>query len=83
MNIYFCNEFMEESGLYVVAPSRGKAKALYSAEIGEPYTEIRCRIVKRGVNADYSGTIDYGDPDMKRFDLHYVDPDTYEDLPNE
>ena len=37
MNIYFCREWDETAGFYVVAPTRGRAKAEFAWETNSDY----------------------------------------------
>ena len=72
MTVYFCRyKYIPDSGLFVVAPTRGKAKGLFAAETDSQYILIESQIVKRGVFADCPHVINRGDPDLERYGLEY------------
>lgn len=50
MNIYFCREYDENAGLFVIAVSRGKAKEIFAGEVDCRFTDVRSSIRKRGVS---------------------------------
>lgn len=71
-NIYWCEEKGEFGGLYVIAPTRGQAKQLYSEEIECSYIDVRTQIIRRGVNEMFSCVIDDVDsPLLKKYGLEY------------
>lgn len=71
-NIYWCEEKGEFGGLFVVAPTRGRAKEIYSAEVECRYTDVRSRIMRRGVNEMFPCVIDdVGSPLLKKYGLEY------------
>lgn len=49
MNIYFCREYDENAGLFVIAVSRGKAKEIFAGEVDCRFTDVRLDIRKRSV----------------------------------
>lgn len=71
MNIYWCHEKHEYCGLYVTATTRGRAKAIYSAEVECDITDVRTNIMRRGVNEHFEGVIDVGEPILKKYGLTY------------
>ena len=75
MNIYWCNIVDDDCGLYIVAKSRGSAKALFAGIVGERLTDIRCAIRRKNVDEKNAGEIDLGDRRLKKYDLYYVDED--------
>ena len=75
MNIYWCNIVDDDCGLYIVAKSRGSAKALFAGIVGERSTDIRCNLRRKDVNEKNEGEIDLGDRRLKKYDLYYVDED--------
>ena len=48
MNIFWCHEKNENYGLFVKASTRGRAKAIFSAEIECDITDVRTNIMRRG-----------------------------------
>jgi hypothetical protein len=73
-NIYWCEEKGEFGGLYVIAPTRGRAKELYSAEIECRYIDVRTQIIMRGVNEVFPCVIDsVNTPLMKKYGLEYTE----------
>lgn len=50
MNIYFCREKDEYAGLFVVAPTRGVAKAVFAEEMDCPYIDARAEIRRKDVD---------------------------------
>ena len=71
-NIYWCYEKGGWGGLFVIAPTRGQAKELYSSEIECRYIDVRTSIVRRGVNEEFSCVIDdVGDSLLKKYNLEY------------
>ena len=75
MNIYFCREIDENSGLYIIAKSRGSAKALFANIVDESFTDIRCEIRRKNVDEKNDGEISLGDRRLKKYDLYYCDED--------
>lgn len=58
-NIYWCEEKGEFGGLFVIAPTRGRAKQLYSEYIECRFIDVRTILVRRGVNEDFPCVLDY------------------------
>lgn len=75
MNIYWCHIVDDNSGLYIVAKSRGSAKAWFAGIEGERFTDIRCNLYRKDVNEKNEGEIDLGDRRLRKFDLYYYDED--------
>ena len=75
MNIYWCHICDDDCGLYIVAISRGSAKAMFAGIVGERVTDIRCNLRRKDVNEKNEGEIDLGDRRLKKYDLYYVDED--------
>lgn len=75
MNIYWCSTVDDDSGLYIVAKSRGSAKALFAVIVGEHFTDVRCAIRRKNVDEKNEGEIDLGDRRLKKYDLYYCDED--------
>lgn len=75
MNVYFCREVLENEGLYIVAKSRGSAKALFAGIVGERFTDIRCELRRKNVDEKNECEIDLGDRRLKKYDLYYYDED--------
>lgn len=73
MNIYFCHELDELYGLYVIAKTRGRAKAIYAAEEGCEYTAVRTITMRINVNETAEGVLLDNDPQLKKYDLEYYD----------
>lgn len=80
MNIYWCHEKHEYSGLYIVAATRGWAKKIYADEVECSMLKVRTNIVKRGVTEQFEGEIEFGSPLLEKYGLHYDDDeDEWED----
>lgn len=75
MNIYWCNLIDDDCGLFIVAKSRGSAKALFAGIVGEDFTDVRCEIRRKNVDETNEGEIDLGDHRLKKYDLYYCDDD--------
>ena len=43
---------------YCIAPTRSKAKLMVAHEFGEEYTDMRCKTIRKGVNAGFACVID-------------------------
>lgn len=71
MNIYWCHEKHEYSGLYIVASTRGRAKRIYADSIECKYLNVRTHIVKRGVNEQFEGEIEFGSSLLEKYGLQY------------
>ena len=71
MNIYWCHEKHEYSGLYIVAATRGRAKRIYADEVECKYLKVRTNIVKRGVNEQIEGVIEFDSPLLEKYGLQY------------
>ena len=71
MNIYFCHHKDAECGLYVVADTIGKAKALYAKWDGmEEFIEYRGHVICKDVEVP-AGVYDDNCPDLERLGLAY------------
>lgn len=75
MNIYWCSIVDDDSGLYIVAKSRGSAKALFAGIGGDRFIDIRCDPHRKDVDEKNEGEIDLGDRRLKKYDLYYCDED--------
>ena len=75
MNIYWCYICDDYNGLYIVAKTRGAAKALFAGIVGERVTDIRCALRRKNVDEKNEGEIDLGDRRLKKYDLYYCDED--------
>ncbi len=75
MNIYFCREWDETAGFYVVAPTRGRAKAAFAWETNSDYVDVRATLAVRDVDAELEKCLfDYDKDDlalMERCGLQY------------
>lgn len=80
MNIYWCHCYDDNCGLYIVAKTRGAAKALFAVIIGEPFTDIRCELYRKNVDEKNEGEIDLGDSRLKKYDLYYYDLEKGEEI---
>lgn len=73
MNIYFCFEKSDYSGLYVIAETRGKAKRIFADEVTEYFTDIRSHIYRKNVKGK-EGIIEPEDTKLlKKYNLEYHD----------
>ena len=71
MNIYFCHHKDAECGLYVVADTIGKAKALYAKWDGtEKFTEYRGHVIRKDVEV-LVGVCDDNCADLEKLGLTY------------
>ena len=71
MNIYFCHHKDAECGLYVVADTIGKAKAMYAKWDGmENFTEYRGRVMCKDVEV-LAGVYDDNCADLEKLGLAY------------
>ena len=71
MNIYFCHHKDAECGLYVVADTIGKAKALYAKWDGmESFTECRGQVIRKDVEVP-AGVYDDNCAGLEKFRLPY------------
>lgn len=61
MNLYFCREYDDYSGLYILAESPAKAKMLFVGEVGTDYINIRYRTIKKDVGEYKQGVLQVGD----------------------
>lgn len=75
MNIYFCCEVLDDSGLYIVAKTRGAAKIIFANEVDCDFVKVRCRLYRKNVDEKTDGIIDVGDRRLKKYDLYYYDED--------
>lgn len=75
MNIYFCREVLEGSGLYVIAKTRGSAKIIFANEGDCDFVNVRCELYRKNVDEKNDGIIDVGDRRLKKYDLYYADED--------
>lgn len=71
MNIYWCYEYHENWGVFVIAETRGKAKVLGAAELDVRFTDVRTQVVRKNVKEKKEGVIDNGSPLLKKYDLEY------------
>lgn len=71
LNIYWCEEKDEWGGLFVIAKSRGRAKAIFANEMDIDYTEVRTHLMKKGCKESSEGYIDIGSPLLYKYGLHY------------
>lgn len=65
MNIYWCNLIDDDCGLFIVAKSRGSAKALFAGIVDEDFTDVRCRIHRKNVDEKNEGDLALGDRRLK------------------
>lgn len=77
MNIYWCNEKDEPYGLFVMARTRGRAKARYAAETECDFTEVRTQLMRRGVNEPFEGVIGENSSLLKKYGLEYSESEEY------
>ena len=78
MNIYWCQELEEPYGLYIIAKTRGRAKDMFSREVGCDYISVRTKIFRRGVTETIEGEILEDSPLLKKYNLEYADYDLYD-----
>ena len=78
MNIYWCHIVDDNYGLFIVAKTRGSAKAWFAGIAGEDFTDVRCAIHQKNVDEKNEGEIDLGDRRLKKYDLYYCDADENE-----
>lgn len=78
MNIFWCHEKNENYGLFVKALTRGRAKAIFSAEVECDITDVRTNIMRRGVNEHFEGVIDLGDKILEKYGLEYSEDEDYD-----
>ena len=72
-NIYWCFDKFSDSGLFVIAKTRGIAKRIFAEEIGEHFLDIRCHIYRKNI-LDRTGIIDPEDAEtLDRYNLEYAD----------
>ena len=79
MNVYLCSFKNDEWCCYVAAITRNKAKSLfyeYWKSDGD-YTDVRCCVVKRGVQIP-TGVYDMDCEELEKLGLHYTGEETYE-----
>ena len=79
MNIYWCHELDEPYGLYVAAPTRGRAKKWFAMEVDCAYTDVRTTTMRRGVTDTFEGSIAEGDPILEKYGLEYLDEEYTEE----
>lgn len=74
MNIYFMHN-EENEGLYVIAVTRDSAKKIYyhNANNIDSYLDIRGHRVLCNVPEKYEDVIDFDNPKLRKYDLHYYD----------
>lgn len=78
MNIYFCRESCEDAGLFVFAPTRGRAKVMFAHEVNCNFTDVRCALHKRGVCEPIPIIVDDVDsPLLKKYGLEYTEGDEW------
>lgn len=71
MNIYWCRIVGDDSGLYIVAKSRGSAKALFAGIAGERFIDIQSYLCRKDVNEKNEGEIDLGNRLLGKYNLYY------------
>lgn len=83
MNIYKITNPYENTCFFVIAKTRGRAKALATYDLDIGFLEAESNIVRKNIGDEYEEqTIDLGSPLLKKFDLHYYD-ENGEEIPNE
>lgn len=71
-NIYWCQEKDEFYGAFFIARTRGQAKVMCASYFECNFTDVRTQIVKRGVNEDLCGVIEFDEEDLlKKYNLEY------------
>jgi len=73
MIIYWCHERGEDCGLYVVAERRGRAKSLFSSEIGVDFNDVRATIVHKDVESEKEQVLHTDADLMAEYGLSYVE----------
>lgn len=73
MIIYWCHESGEDCGLYVVAEGRGRAKSLFSSEIGTKFHDVRATIVHKDVENEEEQVLHIGADLMIKYGLSYAE----------
>ncbi len=72
-NIYWCFEKYDDSGLFVIARTRGQAKRIFADEIGEHFLDIRCHIYRKNI-LDRTCIIQPENTEcLNRYNLEYAD----------
>lgn len=75
MNIYLCHIVDDNYGLFIVAKTKGSAKAWFAGIVGEDFTDVRCGLRRKNVDEKNEGEIGLGDRRLKKYDLYYCDDD--------
>lgn len=71
MNIYWCYEMNEYSGLYIIEETRGKAKLRFAHETDDEYINVRSQIYRKNVN-EKAGIIELEDTKLlNKYNLEY------------
>lgn len=81
MNIYFCREKDEYAGLFVIAPTRGKAKELFAYEVDCSFVAVRTEIRRKDVDEDKQRClfdIDEDLPILTKHGLFYEDAELFD-----
>ena len=71
MNIYWCYDYHENWGVFVVAKTRGRAKVLGAAEMDIRFTDVRSWVVRKNVKEKTEGVIEFGSPLLLKYKLEY------------
>ena len=69
MTIFHCQSG-DKYGLYIVAKDRNTARKMYSAEMQEPYRQVRCQTIATEVSADEQ-IIDIGSHLLAEYGIEY------------
>lgn len=75
MNMYWCCVRDSDSGCFVVAETRGKAKALYAQYDGmENFIEYRAQTMRRDIDASIKpGVYDENTPELALAGVKYIE----------
>ena len=79
MNIYWCYEKNDYSGLYIIEETRGKAKLRFAYETGDEYINVRSQTYRKNVD-ERAGIIEAEDTKLlNKYNLEYADetPDNW------
>lgn len=77
MNIYWCHEKNEYEGLFILALTRGRAKAFYADVVECSMLNVRTQIVRRGVNEHFECEIDTDSPLLQKYGLEYAESEDW------
>lgn len=75
MKLYWCSENLEQChccGMYILAPTRGKARALYAQYDGfVAYTDVRAVLASPKKSDCKQRVVDSPDPVLEAFGVNY------------